>query len=262
MAMFWPSTHPRSRRPCLNASTLGEEIGPLSKAPTRWTLPAGCAGGQRRLKGMRPPPSRASWWSRPPPVSSGSLTVSSSSPPDHSLTIRAGTRRVPACEPAYGCWTSVPGPICANATGSARARIVETPYAGNARGTGRRAEHAVGRPRGGVLSSALWRLLRRLGKRVDELRRLITRHDHTTTPSTAPEVTDAEYDALVRELRKLEAGHPGSSPPTRRRSGSAARCRTPSPRWRTWRRCCRSRTRPARPTCGSSRPGSSGHCPA
>jgi DNA ligase (NAD+) len=45
-------------------------------------------------------------------------------------------------------------------------------------------------------------------RRVDELRRLITRHDHLYYALDRPEVTDAEYDALVRELRDLESRHP------------------------------------------------------
>ena len=45
-------------------------------------------------------------------------------------------------------------------------------------------------------------------KRVDELRRLITRHDHLYYALDRPEITDAEYDALTRELRELESRHP------------------------------------------------------
>jgi DNA ligase (NAD+) len=44
--------------------------------------------------------------------------------------------------------------------------------------------------------------------RVDELRRLIARHDHLYYALDRPEVSDAEYDALIRELRALEAAHP------------------------------------------------------
>jgi DNA ligase (NAD+) len=62
-------------------------------------------------------------------------------------------------------------------------------------------------------------------KRVDELRRLIARHDHLYYALERPEVTDAEYDALTRELRELEARHvelltPDS--PTQRVSGVVA----------------------------------------
>jgi DNA ligase (NAD+) len=45
-------------------------------------------------------------------------------------------------------------------------------------------------------------------KRVDELRSEIARHDHLYYVLDRPEVTDAEYDALTRELRELEARHP------------------------------------------------------
>ena len=45
-------------------------------------------------------------------------------------------------------------------------------------------------------------------KRVEELRGLIRRHNDLYYGSDAPEVSDAEYDQLVRELRDLEAAHP------------------------------------------------------
>lgn len=44
--------------------------------------------------------------------------------------------------------------------------------------------------------------------RVDELRREIARHDHLYYALDRPEASDAEYDALVRELRELESRHP------------------------------------------------------
>ena len=59
-------------------------------------------------------------------------------------------------------------------------------------------------------------------KRVDELRKLITRHDHLYYALDRPEVTDAEYDALARELRELESRHPElvtADSPTQRVSG-------------------------------------------
>jgi DNA ligase (NAD+) len=46
------------------------------------------------------------------------------------------------------------------------------------------------------------------GRRVEELRRLIAYHDRRYYLEDRPEVSDAEYDALVRELRELEAAHP------------------------------------------------------
>jgi DNA ligase (NAD+) len=45
-------------------------------------------------------------------------------------------------------------------------------------------------------------------KRVNELRRLIAHHDHRYYTLDRPEISDAEYDALMRELRELEAAHP------------------------------------------------------
>jgi DNA ligase (NAD+) len=62
-------------------------------------------------------------------------------------------------------------------------------------------------------------------KRADELRRLITRHDHLYYGLDRPEVTDAEYDALVRELRELESRYPElvtPDSPTQRISGQVA----------------------------------------
>lgn len=47
-----------------------------------------------------------------------------------------------------------------------------------------------------------------LAARVAELTRLIRHHDERYYGLDAPEVSDAEYDALVRELRDLEAEHP------------------------------------------------------
>jgi DNA ligase (NAD+) len=44
--------------------------------------------------------------------------------------------------------------------------------------------------------------------RVEELRREIRRHEHLYYALNQPEIADAEYDALERELRELEAAHP------------------------------------------------------
>lgn len=44
--------------------------------------------------------------------------------------------------------------------------------------------------------------------RADELRREIRRHEHRYYVLAAPEISDAEYDALERELRALEASFP------------------------------------------------------
>lgn len=45
-------------------------------------------------------------------------------------------------------------------------------------------------------------------KRINELRRLIEHHSRRYYVLDSPEISDAEYDQLVRELRKLEAGFP------------------------------------------------------
>jgi DNA ligase (NAD+) len=46
------------------------------------------------------------------------------------------------------------------------------------------------------------------GERVEWLRAEITRHNKLYHERDAPEVTDAEYDALYRELQELERAHP------------------------------------------------------
>jgi DNA ligase (NAD+) len=45
--------------------------------------------------------------------------------------------------------------------------------------------------------------------RVDELRASLDYHNHRYYVLDAPEVSDAQYDVLIRELRGLEAQHPG-----------------------------------------------------
>lgn len=45
-------------------------------------------------------------------------------------------------------------------------------------------------------------------KRVEELRAQIRQHNNLYYGNDAPEISDAEYDALVRELRDLEVAHP------------------------------------------------------
>lgn len=47
-----------------------------------------------------------------------------------------------------------------------------------------------------------------VGKRLDELRAEIRRHDRLYYVESRPEVSDAEYDALFAELERLEADHP------------------------------------------------------
>ncbi|HSR15082.1 MAG TPA: NAD-dependent DNA ligase LigA, partial [Gemmatimonadales bacterium] len=46
------------------------------------------------------------------------------------------------------------------------------------------------------------------GERIFELRRLLRHHEHLYHVLDRPEISDAEYDALMRELRALEAEHP------------------------------------------------------
>ena len=46
------------------------------------------------------------------------------------------------------------------------------------------------------------------GERIRELRALTAYHNERYYALDAPEVSDAEYDQLVRELAALEAAHP------------------------------------------------------
>src|SRR5688572_10891193 len=58
--------------------------------------------------------------------------------------------------------------------------------------------------------------------RVEELRSQIAYHDYRYYVLDSPEVTDAEYDILMRELRALEECHPElitPDSPTQRVSG-------------------------------------------
>ena len=61
--------------------------------------------------------------------------------------------------------------------------------------------------------------------RADELRRLIAHHDRLYYLEDRPELSDTEYDALVRELRELERRYPElvtPDSPTQRVSGEAS----------------------------------------
>ena len=61
--------------------------------------------------------------------------------------------------------------------------------------------------------------------RLEELRTLIHHHDHRYYVLDDPEVTDAEYDALFRELREIEEAHPDlvtPDSPTQRVGGVAS----------------------------------------
>jgi DNA ligase (NAD+) len=67
-------------------------------------------------------------------------------------------------------------------------------------------------------------------RRVERLRKEIRRHDRLYYVLARPEISDAEYDALLRELRRLEEQHPAlvtPESPTRRVAGSAARAFAP-----------------------------------
>ncbi len=62
-------------------------------------------------------------------------------------------------------------------------------------------------------------------RRVEELRQTIAYHDTRYHVEDRPEISDAEYDALVRELRGLEARHPelaAPDSPTQRVGGQVA----------------------------------------
>jgi DNA ligase (NAD+) len=69
-------------------------------------------------------------------------------------------------------------------------------------------------------------------KRVEFLRAEIRRHDHLYYALDRPEVSDAEYDALYRELVALEAAHPeldDPTSPTKRVPGAVAAGFAPFP---------------------------------
>jgi DNA ligase (NAD+) len=62
-------------------------------------------------------------------------------------------------------------------------------------------------------------------ERLEELRRLIRYHEERYYILASPEIADAEFDALMRELERLEAEHPDlvtSDSPTRRVGGRVA----------------------------------------
>src|ERR1017187_6069448 len=61
--------------------------------------------------------------------------------------------------------------------------------------------------------------------RVEELRAELRRHEHLYYVLDAPEITDAAYDALMNELKSLEAAHPElltPDSPTQRVGGKPA----------------------------------------
>ncbi len=63
-------------------------------------------------------------------------------------------------------------------------------------------------------------------ERIDELRRLIRHHEERYYVLNDPEIADAEFDALMNELERLEAEHPDL---VTRRLADAARRRTRRP---------------------------------
>ena len=68
-------------------------------------------------------------------------------------------------------------------------------------------------------------MTREAAQRAATLRERITHHDHRYYTLDAPEITDAEYDALMMELRTLERRHPelgDEASPTRRVGGALA----------------------------------------
>jgi DNA ligase (NAD+) len=62
-------------------------------------------------------------------------------------------------------------------------------------------------------------------KKIEKLRDELRRHEHLYYVLDAPEISDAEYDALMNELKKLEAAHPElvtPDSPTQRVGGKPA----------------------------------------
>jgi DNA ligase (NAD+) len=62
-------------------------------------------------------------------------------------------------------------------------------------------------------------------RKIEKLREEIRRHEHLYYVLDEPEISDAEYDALMNELKKLEAAHPElvtSDSPTQRVGGKPA----------------------------------------
>jgi DNA ligase (NAD+) len=52
-----------------------------------------------------------------------------------------------------------------------------------------------------------------ISQRIEQLRDELRRHEHLYHVLDAPEITDAEYDAMMRELKELEAAHPEFASP-------------------------------------------------
>ena len=50
-------------------------------------------------------------------------------------------------------------------------------------------------------------------KRIEELRRELNRHNHNYYVLNAPEISDKDFDMLLKELERLEAEHPEMADP-------------------------------------------------
>ncbi len=64
--------------------------------------------------------------------------------------------------------------------------------------------HAMSETRTSIAAS----LLEQAAKRIDELREELRHHEYQYYVLDSPEISDAEYDMRMRELRMLEARHP------------------------------------------------------
>ncbi|MGD1064682.1 MAG: NAD-dependent DNA ligase LigA [Terracidiphilus sp.] len=68
-------------------------------------------------------------------------------------------------------------------------------------------------------------LKRDVARKIEKLRQELRRHEHLYYVLDRPEISDAEYDALMNELKKLEAAHPeliAPDSPTQRVGGKPA----------------------------------------
>src|SRR5687767_5878426 len=86
---------------------------------------------------------------------------------------------------------------------------------------------AVGRARRAAVSARLRHRTRSVNpaERIEELRRLIRHHEERYYILASPEIADAEFDALMHELERLEAENPdlvAVDSPTQRVGGRVA----------------------------------------
>ena len=66
---------------------------------------------------------------------------------------------------------------------------------------------------------------REVERKIEELRQELRRHEHLYYVLDAPKIGDAEYDALMNELKRIEAAHPEmitADSPTQRVGGKPA----------------------------------------